>query len=73
MLYLYFFLAGGYTTEWLGWESRSNKALDFAPAAQKAYQEFARAKYPELKEKLAAFRAKLAADAEAGVAAGVQL
>ena len=27
----------------------------------------------ELKEKLAAFRAKLAADAEAGVAAGVQL
>ena len=43
-------ITGGYTTEWLGWESRSNKALDFAPAAQKAYQEFARANYPELKD-----------------------
>ena len=43
-------VTGGYTTEWLGWESRSNKALDFSPPSKKAYAEFARQKYPTLED-----------------------
>ncbi|MBR1966076.1 MAG: hypothetical protein IKA22_05650 [Lentisphaeria bacterium] len=43
-------VTGGVTIEWLGWESVKNKALDFAPAAQKAFAEFARKKYPMLKD-----------------------
>ena len=41
-------IVGGYTSEWLGWESASGKALDFSPAAKKAYAAFVREKYPEL-------------------------
>jgi len=41
-------IAGGYTVEWLGWESASGKALDFSPAGKKAFAAFAAEKYPQL-------------------------
>ena len=43
-------IAGGYTIEWLGWESASGKALDFSPAGKLAFADFARKNYPLLKD-----------------------
>ena len=39
----------GHTIEWLGWSpSRKGTVLDFSPAAQKGFEAFARANYPEI-------------------------
>lgn len=40
---------GGYTSEWLGWESKTGKALDFSDCAVQAYKKFAAEYYPQLK------------------------
>ncbi len=41
---------GGHTIEWLGWDPAPNRMVDFSPAAQKAFEEFARKNYPLLKD-----------------------
>ena len=42
-------ITGGYTIEWLGWESLNGKALDFAPCAVEGFKKFAAEYYPQLK------------------------
>lgn len=39
----------GYTIEWLGWEPGAGRILDFSPAAQKGFKNFAAKYYPQLK------------------------
>lgn len=41
-------IGGGHTIEWLGWDPKPGRTLDFSPAAQKAFKEFAAKNYPEL-------------------------
>ena len=44
-------VTGGHTIEWLGWDSsKPKRALDFSPAAGKAFEEFARKHYPQLQD-----------------------
>ena len=41
----------GHGVEWLGWDpSKPRRALDFSPAAKKAFEAFARKHYPQLKD-----------------------
>ncbi len=41
---------GGHTIEWLGWDPKPGRILDFSPAAQTAFVAFAKANYPQLKD-----------------------
>lgn len=41
-------IIGGYTTEWLGWQSRNGLALDFSPPARQAFADLVKAEFPEL-------------------------
>lgn len=43
-------ISGGHTIEWLGWDSTSRGALDFAPCAQKAFADFVQQKYPTIRD-----------------------
>ena len=41
-------IGGGHTIEWLGWDPKPGRTLDFSPATQKAYKDFAAKFYPDL-------------------------
>ena len=41
---------GGHTHEWLGWDAPRGEILDFSPAAQRGFKEFAKKHYPNLKD-----------------------
>lgn len=41
---------GGHTIEWLGWDPKPGRILDFSPVTKKAFAEFAEKHYPELKD-----------------------
>lgn len=43
-------ISGGYTIEWLAWQAGAGRCLDFSPAAQAGFREFARKHYPDLKD-----------------------
>lgn len=43
-------ICGGHTLEWLGWDPIPSTTVDFSPAAQKAFTEYARKHYPQLKD-----------------------
>ena len=43
-------ISGGHTIEWLGWDPKPGRMVDFSPAARKGFKEFAEKYYPELKD-----------------------
>lgn len=43
-------ICGGHTIEWLGWDPKPGRMVDFSPAAQKGFKDFAEKHYPELKD-----------------------
>ena len=41
-------ICSGHTIEWLGWNAKRGRAVDFSPAAQRGFKEFAQEHYPQL-------------------------